>query len=162
MANCYKKKHQLVIMVDIDVTLKDLNDLVENVIKIKPKRNPYGNNVFSPASLINVSVNLAVHSLEESISNEVQEKKLYRNHERNEPLIDVIENKDQIRVIVTLPGIKNEDVWFDIKHGILTVEIIKYGQVLKKEIQCNTKPGQVLIKSATVNNSVLELIFDKV
>ncbi|HEU5221436.1 MAG TPA: hypothetical protein VFU58_05190, partial [Candidatus Nitrosotalea sp.] len=94
-------------MVDIDVTLKDLNDLVENVIKIKPKRNPYGNNVFSPASLINVSVNLAVHSLEESISNEVQEKKLYRNHERNEPLIDVIENKDQIRVIVTLPGIKN-------------------------------------------------------
>ena len=64
--------------------------------------------------------------------------------------------------MVTLPGIKNEDVWFDIKHGILTVEIIKYGQVLKKEIQCNTKPGQVLIKSATVNNSVLELIFDKV
>ncbi len=149
-------------MADIDMLIKDLNDLVENVMKIKPQRNPYVNNVFLPTSLINVSVNLTAHSLEESISNTIQEKNLYRNHERNDPLIDVIENKDQIRVIVTFPGIKNEDVWFDIKHGILTVEIIKYGQVLKKQIQCNTKPGQVFIKSSTVNNSVLELVFDKV
>ena len=149
-------------MTDIDVLIKDLNDLVKNVISIKPRRNSYSNNIFPPTSLINISVNLITHSLEESISDEVQEKKLYRNHERNDPLIDVIENKDQIRVIVTLPGIKNEDVWFDIKHGILTVEIIKYGQVLKKEIQCSTNPGQVSIKSSTVNNSVLELVFDKV
>ena len=149
-------------MTDIDVLIKDLNDLVKNVISIKPTRNHSSNNVFLPTSLVNISLNLTTHSLEESISNEVQEKKLYRNHERNDPVVDVIENKDQIRVIVMLPGIKNEDVWFDIKHGILTVEIIKYGQVLKKEIQCNAKPGQVSIKSSTVNNSVLELVFDKV
>jgi HSP20 family molecular chaperone IbpA len=148
-------------MTDIDILLKDLNDFVKNVINIKPQRNPYSNNISLPISLINLSVNLTTHSLEESISNEVQEKKLYRNHERNDPVVDVIENKDQIRIIVMLPGIKNEDVWFDIKQGILTVEIIKYGQILKKEIQCNTKPGQVFIKSSTVNNSVLELVFDK-
>jgi len=156
-----RKKRQVIVMADIDVIIKDLNDLVENLISIKPKRNPYANNVIPSTSLINVSVNLTMHSLEDSISNEIQEKKLYRNHERHDPLIDVIENKDQIRVIVTLPGIKSEDVWFDIKHGILTVEIIKYGQVLKKQISCNTKPGQVSIKSSTVNNSVLELVFDK-
>ena len=149
-------------MADIDVLVKDLNDLVTNVIKMKPKRNPYVNNMFAPTSLINVSVNLQAHSLEESISNRVQEKKLYLYHERNDPVIDVIETGEQICMIVTLTGIKNEDVWFDIKHGILTVEIIKYGQVLKKEIKCNAQPGQISIKSSTVNNSVLEIIFDKV
>ena len=64
-------------------------------------------------------------------------------------------------MIATLPGIKNEDVWFDVKNGILTVEIIQYGQILKKQIACDTKPGQILIKSSKVNNSVLEIIFDK-
>lgn len=116
-------------------------------------------NVIYPSSLINVSFNVRSHPLDDEISSKAQEKYLY--NERKDPLIDVIETPKQIRVIATLPGIKNEDVWFDVKHGILTVEIIQYGQILKKQILCDTKPGQIIIKSSKVNNSVLEIIFDK-
>jgi hypothetical protein len=144
-------------MTDIDVLVKDLNDLISHVLSASAK-NPRTNAIY-PSSLINVSFNVQSHPLDEEISSKAQEKYLY--NERKDPLIDVIETPKQIRVIATLPGIKNEDVWFDVKHGILTVEIIQYGQILKKQILCDTKPGQILIKSSKVNNSVLEIIFDK-
>lgn len=144
-------------MADIDVLVKDLNDLISHVLSASGKNSR--TNVIYPSSLINVSFNVRSHPLDDEISSKAQEKYLY--NERKDPLIDVIETPKQIRVIATLPGIKNEDVWFDVKHGILTVEIIQYGQILKKQILCDTKPGQILIKSSKVNNSVLEIIFDK-
>ncbi len=144
-------------MTDIDVLVKDLNDLISHVLNASAK-NPRRNAIY-PSSLINISFNVQSHPLDEEISSKAQEKYLYT--ERKDPLIDVIETPKQIRVIATLPGIKNEDVWFDVKNGILTVEIIQYGQILKKQITCDTKPGQILIKSSKVNNSVLEIIFDK-
>lgn len=144
-------------MTDIDVLVKDLNDLISHVLRASAK-NPRKNAVF-PSSLISISFNVQSHPLDDEISNKAREKYLY--NERKDPLIDVIDTPTQIRVIATLPGIKNEDVWFDVKHGILTVEIIQYGQILKKQILCDAKPGQILIKSSKVNNSVLEIIFDK-
>lgn len=144
-------------MADIDVLVKDLNDLISHVLSASAKNSR--TNVIYPSSLINVSFNVRSHPLDDEISSKAQEKYLY--NERKDPLIDVIETPKQIRVIATLPGIKNEDVWFDVKHGILTVEIIQYGQILKKQILCDTKPGQIIIKSSKVNNSVLEIIFDK-
>lgn len=144
-------------MADIDVLVKDLNDLISHVLSASAKNSR--TNVIYPSSLMNVSFNVQSHPLDEEISSKAQEKYLY--NERKDPLLDVIETPKQIRVIATLPGIKNEDVWFDVKHGILTVEIIQYGQILKKQILCDTKPGQILIKSSKVNNSVLEIIFDK-
>jgi HSP20 family molecular chaperone IbpA len=156
--NRYKKKFLIDIMGDIDVTVQDLNDLIANLLG-STKKSPYANNVPN-LSLLHVSFNVTSQPLDEMVSSKAQEKFLYT--ERKDPLIDVIETKDQIRVIATLPGIKNEDVWFDLKHGVLTVEIIQYGQILKKQIKCDTKPGQILIKSSKVNNSVLEIIFDKV
>ncbi len=146
-------------MGDIDILIKDLNDLIANVQSVNTKQNPYTNNVSKP-SFLSISFDIISHPLDEIVSSKAQEKFLY--NERKDPLIDVIETQDQIRVIATLPGIKNEDVWFDLKHGILTVEIIQYGQILKKQIKCDTEPGQILIKSSKVNNSVLEIIFDKV
>src|SRR5574337_214813 len=143
-------------MADIDVLVKDLNDLISHVLSASAKNSR--TNVIYPSSLINVSFNVRSHQLDDEISSKAQEKYLY--NERKDPLIDVIETPKQIRVIATLPGIKNEDVWFDVKHGILTVEIIQYGQILKKQILCDTKPGQIIIKSSKVNNSVLEIIFD--
>ena len=147
-------------MSDIDIIVNDFSDLIANLLRVSTKRNSHNNGII-PTSLINISFNVQTHSLEEMLSNDLQDK-LYLYREGKDPLIDVIETADQIRVIATLPGIKNEDVWFDVRNGILTVEIIRYGQILKKEIQCKTKPEQVLIKSSRVNNSVLELVFDKV
>lgn len=146
---------------DIDTLLKNIDDLVSDVVNIKPLQNIRGNYLY-PTSLINVHMTMTTRPLDELPSTDVTKAKLYPRHERNDPLIDVIDTGNQIRVIATLPGIRTEDVWFDIKNGILTIEISKYGQVLRKDIPCNISSEQISIKSSTVKNSVLEIIFDKV
>ncbi|MGE5599888.1 MAG: hypothetical protein ACM3UQ_00060 [Clostridiales bacterium] len=148
-------------MVDIDVIVNDLDDLVAGILGIRKERTLSGRSMSPAASLINVSVNITAHSFDDSIAGGIREK-LYQNNENREPLVDVIETSDKIRIIATLPGIRAEDVWYETSNGVLTVEITKYGQVIKKEIKCSSKPGQILLKSSTVNNSVLELVFDKV
>lgn len=148
-------------MEDIDNLVKGLNELLGNLLSVSNQKNPYGNNKVS-FSLINISFNVTSCPLDETILHVTQEK-LYKSNEVKDPLVDVIEIKDQIRVIVTLPGIKSENVWFDVRPGgILTIEIMASGQILKKEIQCKAKPEQISIKSSKVNNSVLELVFDKI
>ncbi len=146
---------------DIDILLKDINELLSGVLSITPPKRVSGNYI-PPTSLINVRMTMTATPLDESLSTDVTKTKLYPRHERNDPLIDVIDTGNQIRVIATLPGIRTEDVWFDIKNGILTIEISKYGQVLRKDIPCNISSEQISIKSSTVKNSVLEVVFNKV
>ncbi len=146
---------------DIEGLLKHINDLVSGVISITPPKNNAGNYMPS-TSLINVRINVTATPLDELFSKDADKVKLYPKHERNDPLIDVIETGNEIRVIATLPGIRTEDVWVNVKNGILTIEVMKYGQILKKEIPCNVSSEQISIKSSTVNNSVLEIVFDKV
>ncbi|GEM_PF-2471199 len=145
---------------DIDIFLKDINELLLGVLTITSSKNVSGNP--PSTSLINIRMSMTTTPLDESFSSEVPKTKVYPRRERNDPLIDVIDTGSQIRIITTLPGIRSEDVWFDIENGILTIEISKYGQVLRKEIPCNISSEQISIKSSTVKNSVLEIIFDKV
>jgi len=77
------------------------------------------------------------------------------------PLIDVIETKDEIRVIVILPNIRKDDVWADLKNNMLEVVVNKNGQVHRKEIPCDAKTENFFIKSTNLNNSVLEIVFAK-
>jgi HSP20 family molecular chaperone IbpA len=79
-----------------------------------------------------------------------------------EPLIDVIETGNFIRVIVTLSRIKKEDVWYDMKKDILEIEINKNGRIFKKEIHCASKLRKSMVKSTALNNSVLEITFAKI
>lgn len=147
-------------MSDIDIVVKDLSDLISSIIRVAPQKNRSASNSFPSTSLINISVNITTRTLEESFA-KVPEEKQYPPQERNEPLIDIIENKDTIRVIATLPGIRKEDVWFHVEKDVLVVEVTKYGRVYKKEIPCNAKADQISTRSSTLNNSVLEIVFDK-
>lgn len=80
--------------------------------------------------------------------------------ESTEPLIDVIEDKDTIRVIAALPGIRKDDVHYTVRENFLEIEIFAE-RVYKKKIPCSVRPDQISVKSTTVNNSVLELVFSK-
>ncbi len=147
-------------MSDIDIVVKNLNELISNIIHITPPKDKSENNVFAPTSLINISVNTSTRTLEESFV-KVSEKKQYHVQEKKEPLIDIIENNNAIKVIATLPGIREEDVWFHIEKNVLIVEVTKYGKVYKKEIPCNVKADQISTRSSTLNNSILEIVFEK-
>ncbi|CUR52297.1 protein of unknown function [Nitrosotalea devaniterrae] len=147
-------------MGEIDDMVKDLDDLIAGLLNVTSKKNVTNKKRPLTPSLINISFNVMSHPLDETISDMAQQK-LYPHHEKEDPLLDVIETEDQMRVIATLPGIKNEDVWFTVRNDTLTIEILTNGQILRKDITCNTKPERISIKSSKVNNSVLELVFDK-
>jgi HSP20 family protein len=149
-------------MTDADTLINDLKEFISNIVRVAPPESRSDNRVPSPMSLINIAVNISTHPLDELFDNKASEKKPYTAQEKKEPLIEVIENKNTIRVIAILPGIRKEDVMLDVKRDVLTVEINKYGKVYKKEIPCNAKADQISIKSSTLNNSVLEIVFDKV
>lgn len=78
-----------------------------------------------------------------------------------EPAIDVAETKDTVRIIINFPGIKEEDVQFNAKSGVLEVVVAKNGHLFRKEVRCDVKEESVLTKSSTLNNSVLDVTLSK-
>jgi hypothetical protein len=78
-----------------------------------------------------------------------------------EPLVDVFEDREGLRVVVELPGVKKEDVRAQFLHGILRIEVTQGGKVHRRDIPCQVAPGTVEVKSSRENNSVVELTFRK-
>ena len=91
----------------------------------------------------------------------ISQKKLYPWPERD-PMIDVIERKDTVTVVVVLPRIIEEDVWFSFRDGYLTVEVSKYGEVFRKRSRVNIGGDLIKVKKSSVRNSVLEVVFEKI
>jgi HSP20 family molecular chaperone IbpA len=78
------------------------------------------------------------------------------------PLIDVIDEKDALRVIVLLPGIGSKDVKVGVRDGLLRIEITKGGATYSREIPCKLAPSDIRVKSVVERNSVVEILFSKV
>ena len=76
--------------------------------------------------------------------------------EEREPIVDIFDEKEEVRIIVEVPGVTEESIKTEIKGGVLTLEAKdadrKYYQeiVLPKEIE----PGTLKIK---YKNGVLEI-----
>ncbi|GEM_PF-1120329 len=77
-----------------------------------------------------------------------------------EPLIDVIEDEKTLRVVALIPGIREENIRYRFRERILELEIVK-DCTYRKEIKCSSKPEQISVKSTSINNSVLEIVFAK-
>ena len=141
------------------MTIRDLSELISAIIGHAQSGDILAKNSM-PVSLIGITVNISTSTLEEAFPNREMEKP-YHKYERKDPLIDVIENGDKIRIIASLPGIRKEDVWYEMRKNMLVIEISKYGNLYRKEILCDAKVDQILVKSFTLNNSVLEIVFGK-
>lgn len=107
---------------------------------------------------LDVSLRISPLDLSEDPSNDSVPRT--RTGTEVEPLIDVIEDDETIRVIALLPGIRREDVKYTMRDGALELEIFK-DCVYRKEIPCNVRPDQISIQSTKLNNSVLEIVFSK-
>lgn len=146
-------------MPDIDMMIRDLSELISTIISHAQSSDRLAKNSM-PVSLIGITVNISTNTLEGTFPIREIEKP-YHRYERKDPLIDVIEDGNKIRVIASLPGIRKEDVRHEMGKNMLVIEISKYGNLYRKEILCDAKVDQILVKSFTLNNSVLEIVFDK-
>jgi HSP20 family molecular chaperone IbpA len=76
-----------------------------------------------------------------------------------EPLVDVFDDGESLRVVVELPGVKKEDVRVRLLDGFLRIEVSKGGRVHRRDVPCKVAPGSIEVKSTTENNSVVEIAF---
>ena len=98
------------------------------------------------------------------------------SREVREPLMDVVDEGDKIRVTVELPGVKKENIDIDVKPRMLSIKA-KASKKTKKEeknyyfaersaemfSRTTTLPAEVIPEktSATYNNGILEIILKK-
>lgn len=112
------------------------------------------------ADMVSSVARISIQPLEgESVN--VGTQKVYPPTLPCEPLIDIIREGRKIRVVATLPGIRREDVWYEIRGGVLGVEVTGCGRVFRKEIPCKVRPDRIAVRSERVNNSVIDLVFER-
>lgn len=141
------------VMLDINGLIRELDQMIVSLTSASGAQSP-GRRM----GLVGVDVSLTVRSLDLGGTGAPGARKYGR--EASDPLVDVIEGRDTIRVIALLPGIKSEDVRYSIGDGYLDLEIFN-GTAYRKRIPCSARPEEVHVKSTTLNNSVLEIIFSK-
>jgi len=88
--------------------------------------------------------------------------KVYPEPAAQAPLIDVIDEKDRLRVIVLLPGIRSKDVKVGVRERLLKIEITKGETTYSREIPCKLAPSDIKVNSVVEKNSVVEILFSKV
>ncbi|MFW6117629.1 MAG: archaeal heat shock protein Hsp20 [Thermoproteota archaeon] len=81
--------------------------------------------------------------------------------EEREPLVDIMEDDGELRVVVELPGVKKEDIKLHGTEDSLTVSVDTPQRKYRKNIDL---PAKINLKQAesSYNNGVLEIILPKV
>jgi HSP20 family protein len=78
-----------------------------------------------------------------------------------EPLTDIIEEKDRIRVIVELPGVDREDIQLNVEDHILDISVDREDRKFSKKVELPS-PVDPDSASASYKNGVLEVTLSKV
>ena len=80
--------------------------------------------------------------------------------EEREPLVDVVETDDEIRVVVELPGVEKSDIKLHGTEDSLEISVDTPQYKYYKEV---TLPAKVKVKEAksSYKNGVLEVVFPK-
>jgi HSP20 family protein len=80
--------------------------------------------------------------------------------DEREPLVDVIEEKDNVKIIVELPGVSRDNINLKSTDGKLEIKVDAAGRRYHKviELPCEVKP---LSAKANYKNGVLEVTLDR-
>ncbi|MBU3979051.1 Hsp20/alpha crystallin family protein [Patescibacteria group bacterium] len=81
--------------------------------------------------------------------------------EEREPIVDILDEKEEIRIIVEVPGVTQEGIKTEIKGDVLIVEAKDVDRKYYKEIALSKEidPGTLISK---YRNGVLEIRINKV
>jgi HSP20 family protein len=87
-------------------------------------------------------------------------KKPLSLQETREPLVDIIDEGDQFKVITELPGVEKEDIQLFISDRVLTINVTNPERKYYKELEF---PSEVedTTASSTYKNGVLEAVVKK-
>lgn len=147
------------VLADIDELLNGLqrmlSDLVRvadegGVVKIR-RRESIGNG-------LSISTNISVRV---GLLEGEKDTRQHLSFSPAEPIVDVFDRGDELRVVALLPGIRREDVNTRFENGTISVEIRRRGQVHYASLPCNLRPDEVTVESISTNNSVLEIVFKR-
>jgi HSP20 family protein len=78
-----------------------------------------------------------------------------------DPLVDVMDEGDVIRVIAELPSVEKSDISLNVSDNSLTISVNKPGRKYYREIELNSEISPISSK-ATFKNGVLEVVLTKV
>ena len=78
-----------------------------------------------------------------------------------EPLTDIIEEKERIRVIVELPGVERDDIQLHVEDDLLDISVDREDRKFSKQLELPS-PVDPDSTSATYKNGVLEVVLKKV
>ena len=152
---------------DIDILLNKLKNAVVNIsvsgLGMADKKPLQGSSSYE-MGIFGISVKLSTKTsfLEDSIDNnlKVSPPSPYIKSS-NEPLIDVLDSPDNLKIVALLPGVRKEDISFNLKEGFIELVIKKGSQIYRKEIPCEVRPTKIITESVNYNNSILEIVFKK-
>jgi len=77
-----------------------------------------------------------------------------------EPLVDVIEEKDVLRIVVELPGVEKEEIRLDASPQQLRVEVADPRHRFSKAVGLPVRVDEKSAK-ATYKNGILEVVFKR-
>jgi len=80
--------------------------------------------------------------------------------EEREPLVDIVETNDEIRVVVELPGVEKSDIKLHGTEDALTISVDTPQSKYYKEVELPTKV-KVRDAKSTYKNGVLEVVIPK-
>jgi len=89
-----------------------------------------------------------------------EDKRPLSLQEAREPLVDVIQEQDQVKIITELPGVEKEDIQLFATERSLTIDVTSPEHKYHKELEL---PFEVDDESAmsTYRNGVLETVIKK-
>jgi HSP20 family molecular chaperone IbpA len=145
---------------DIEKLLNELSKLLSDISDTTGQRRTVVNSSRSRIMGFDISSNISIKiGLAEELKNTPPEQ--IPQLTDVEPLIDVFDSEDGLKIVVLLPGIKKEDVNVTVIDGKLVIEIRKELQIYHKEIPCDIRVDEIAVKTTTSNNSVIEMFLAK-
>jgi HSP20 family molecular chaperone IbpA len=143
-------------MFDIDGLLGELERVLLSVTRLAAEGTGQveGTRQFGLGDELKVTSSVRVSFLDEMLAAQTP-----RPTFEQEPMIDVMQTDDALKVVVLLPGVQKEDVRVFPRQRSLVFEVNTRGRSYRKEIPCDLQPSDIAIKSKVANNSVVEITF---
>lgn len=80
--------------------------------------------------------------------------------EKREPLVDVFDEEDSIRVVAELPGVEKDDINLELAEDLLTIRVDTPTRKYYKEVKLPTAVEKEVVES-TYRNAILEVKLKK-
>jgi HSP20 family molecular chaperone IbpA len=141
---------------DLDGLLGDLERVLVDITKLAAEGTGSleGTREYGLGDAVRVTSSVRIGFLDEMLPSQTTPPSVER-----EPMIDVMQAKDGLKVFVLLPGIQKKDVKVFARERSLIFEVNTRGRAYRRELPCDLPPSDISIRSMVENNSVVEITF---